>query len=174
MTLPPCPHLPIAPTAMNAGALSALGADRGETFYLTVLTYGQYLWQRGLAARAILCVDRALGADLPGDATVLRAWPMPYAALAWMLVKVPEGVFLGNPRVHYQHLADRMNEPRREQRCWRAWACWAITRQVRPDYLADPKHAVVEPTEELITDKLLAHGLPGEAGLWHGVLHPEG
>ena len=156
---------------MNAGALSALGPDRGEAFYLTALTYGHYLWQRGLAARAILCLDRALGADLPGDAAVLHDWPMPYAALAWMLAEVPEGVFVGNPRVHYQHLADRMNEPRREQRRWRAWACWALTRRVRPDYAADPKHAVVEPGEALITDQLLAHGLPGEAGLWHGVLH---
>ncbi|MFI5335747.1 MAG: hypothetical protein ACHQ5A_03130 [Opitutales bacterium] len=174
MSLPTCPHLPPAPAAMDAGALSALGSDRGAVFYLTALTYGQYLWQRGLAARAILCVDRALGADLRGDEPVLRDWPLPYAALGWMLAAVPADIFVGNPRVHYQHLADRMNEPRREQRRWRAWACWAISRKVRPADPADPRHAVAEPTHELITEKLLAHGLPGETGWWHGVLHPEG
>ena len=131
---------------MNAGALTALGPDRGARFFLTSLTYGQYLWQRGLAARAILCVDRAFGADLPGDAPVLHDWPMPYAALAWMLAHVPAGIFVGNPRVHYQHLADRMHEPRREQRRWRAWACWALTRRVRPAYPADPRHAIVAPS----------------------------
>jgi hypothetical protein len=91
-----------------------------------------------------------------------------------MLPRVPAGVFVGNPRVHYQHLADRMNEPRREQRRWRAWACWAITRAVCPGYPADPRHRVTEPSLDLISEKLLAHGLPGEAGLWHGVLHPQG
>lgn len=159
---------------MSASALSAHGTDRGAGFYLTSLTYAQYLWQRQLAARAVLCVDRALLADLKGDEPVLRDWPLPFAALAWMLPRVPSGVFVGNPRVHYQHLADRMNEPRREQRRWRAWACWAVTRAVCPEYPADPKHAVVEPSLDLITEKLLLHGLPGEAGLWHGVLHPSG
>ncbi len=155
---------------MSARAISDLGASRGADFYLTAMTYGQYLWQKGLAARAVLSVDRSLLADLRGDEPVLRDWPLPYAALAWMLPRVPEGVFVGNPRAHYQHLADRMNEPRREQRRWRAWAAWALTRRVCPAYPADPKHQVVEPSIDLITDKLLAHGIPGEAGLWHGVL----
>lgn len=170
MRLPPCPFLPEPPAAMDAGALTALGADRGPAFYLTALTYGQFLWQRGLAARATLCLDRALGSDLLGDEPVLAAHPLPYAAMAWFLRHTPPDVFIGNPRVHFQHLADRMNEPRRDQRRWRAWACWAITRAVRPEWPADPKHAVVEPTIESIAVQLDAHGLPGETSLWRSVL----
>lgn len=171
MPLPPCPCLPPAPAVMDASGLTAHGTARDANFYLTALTYSQYLWQRrGLAARAILCLDRALGADLRGDEPILRDWPLPYAALGWVLRQVPAGVFIGNPRVHYQHLADRMNEPRREQRRWRAWAAWAITRRFRPEFPADPRHAVVEPDRATIVLKLSAHGLPGEASLWHSSL----
>ncbi len=168
--LPPCPHLPAPPDAMDAGALTALGSARGEAFYLTALTYGHYLWRRGLAARATLCLDRALGADLRGDEAVLREWPLPYAAMAWFLGHTPPDVFIGNPRVHFQHLADRMNEPRRDQRRWRAWACWALARAVRPEWPGDPRHAVVEPTLAEIEGRLAAHGIAGEAELWRGVL----
>lgn len=155
---------------MDAGALAAHGTARDAEFYLTALTYGQFLWQRGLAARAILCLDRALGADLRGDEPILAAHPLPYAAMAWLLRHTPADIFIGNPRVHFQHLADRMNEPRREQRRWRAWACWAITRAVRPEWPSDPKHDVAEPGVELITAQIVAHGLYGEAALWHAVL----
>ena len=155
---------------MDAAALTAHGGARGAEFYLTALTYAQYLWQRGLAARAILKLDRALGADLRGDEAALRAWPLPYAAMAWFLRHAPPDAFIGNPRVHFQHLADRMNEPRREQRRWRTWACWALTRALRPEFPADPRHAVAEPGVELIAQKLAAHGLPGEAALWRAVL----
>ncbi len=155
---------------MDAGALSAHGSARGAEFYRTALTYGHYLWQRGAAARAILKLDRALLADLRGDEPVLREWPLPYEAMAWLLRHAPAEVFIGNPRVHFQHLADRMNEPRREQRRWRSWACWAIARSVRPEFPADPKHKVVEPSLEAIAMKLREHGLPGEARLWQSAL----
>lgn len=159
---------------MDARALSAHGKARGADFYLTALTYAQYLWQRGLAARAILKLDRALLADLRGDEPVLRERPLPYAAMAWLLREAPPDVFIGNPRVHFQHLADRMNEPRREQRRWRTWACWAITRVVRPEFAADPRHRVVEPDRELIAQKLTAHGIPGETRLWQDALSQAG
>ena len=164
--LPPCPGLPNPALPLDARALTAHGPARGGAFYLTALNYGHQLWQHGRAARAILCLDRALGADLRGDEPELRDWPLPYAALGWMLRHTPPEVFIGNPRVHYQHLADRMNEPRREQRLWRAWACWAIARVVRPEFAADPKHKVVEPTLDLIARKLTAHGIPGEPEVW--------
>lgn len=172
--LPPCPHLPAAPAQMDASALSAHGVARDAAFYLTALTYAQYLWQRGLAARAILKLDRALGADLRGDEPVLRDWPLPYVAMAWFLRHTPAEVFIGNPRVHFQHLADRMNEPRREQRRWRTWACWALCRAVRPEFPADPRHRVDEPTLDLIAQKLTAHGLPGEASRWQAVIKKAG
>jgi hypothetical protein len=147
------------------------GIHRGESFYRTALEYAHYLWLRGNAARAILCLDRALGSDLTGSEHELAAWPLPYRAMAWFLAHTPPGVFIGNPRVHFQHLADRMNEPRREQRAARAWACWVIARAVLPHLPGDPKHEVVEPTEAEVAAKLDRHGIPGETDLWRGVVN---
>lgn len=155
---------------MDAGALTAHGPARDAAFFLTALTYGQYLWHRGLAARAILSVDRAFQADVRGDEPQLREWPMPYDAIVWLLRHTPPEIFIGNPRVHYQHLADRMNEPRREQRRWRAWACWGLTRVARPEFPADPKHQVIEPDIATIRQRLDQHGYPGETAVWHAVL----
>jgi hypothetical protein len=171
LSLPTCPLLPPAPAAMSAGALTAHGERRDAAFYLTALTYAHFLWQRGLAARAILKVDRALLADLQGNEQVLSSWPLPYATIAWLLQHAPPGVFIGNPRVHFQHLADRMNEPRRDQRRWRIWACWQIARLVRPEFPADPKHRVAEPTVTTIAAQLTTHGIPGEAAQWLDVLN---
>ena len=145
--------------------LTAHGGDRGPAFYQTALEYGHHLWRSGRAARAILCLDRAFGAD-PGGAD---HWPPPYAALAWILGHTPAGVFLGNPRVHFQHLAVRMNEPRREQRRWRAWACGAIAQRVLPHLPADPRDGMAEPDPARIGAQLLRHGRPGEAALWQAV-----
>ena len=170
MRLPPCPLLPPAPAEMDASALTAHDDARDGAFYLTALTYGQYLWQRGLVARAMLKLNRGLGADLRGDEPELLRWPLPYAAMGWFLHHVPADVFIGNPRVHFQHLADRMNEPRREQRRWRAWACWQITRIVRPEFSGDPKHAVIEPTPAEIHTALTRYGHPGEAEAWRHLL----
>lgn len=174
-TFSPCPHLPVPRGELDWRALHLFRDEpRGGEFYLACLEYGQVLWQRRLAARALLCLDRALGADLAGDEPVLRDWPLPYAAMAWCIAQTPAEVFIGNPRVHFQHYADRMNEPRREQRRWRAWACWALTRAVRPEFPADPKHRVVEPTLEMIAAALTQHGHPGEVELWQGVLAAAG
>ncbi len=168
--LPPCPHLPPPRPGLDWRTLHVHREDvRGPEFYHDCLEYGHALWQQGLAARAMLCLDRAFAADLRGDEAVLRAWPLPYAAMAWLIAHTPPDVFMGNPRVHFQHYADRMNEPRKEQRRWRAWACWALTRAVRPDLPADPKHAVEEPSLDEIERRLQRHGHRGEAALWKGV-----
>lgn len=169
--LPPCPHLPAPLAGLDWRTLHRFrDEDRGADFYFACLEYGQALWTRGLAARALLCLDRALGADLRGDESVLRDWPLPYAAMAWCLASCPPDVFIGNPRVHFQHYADRMNAPRRDQRRWRAWACWALARAVRPEWPGDPRHRVEEPTADEIDRRLRAFGLPGEADVWQGVL----
>lgn len=169
--LPACAHLPPAREGLSWRHLHAQRDDpRGEAFYLACLEYAQALWQRALPARAILCLDRAMGADLTGSEPSVRRWPMPYEALAWMLESAPNDLFIGNPRVHFQHYADRMNEPRRDQRRWRAWACWAITRTARPEWPADPRHAVREPELDEIDRALLEHGLPGEAKKWRETL----
>jgi len=170
-TLPPCPYLPAARPELDWRALHAFRDEvRGEGFYFSCLAYAQTLWQRGLAARALLCLDRALGAELSGEEVILIQWPLPYAAMAWCIAQTPTTVFIGNPRVHFQHYADRMNAPRREQRRWRAWACWALTRAVRPEFPADPRHAVVEPQIEEIAAALEQHGIRGESARWRAVL----
>jgi hypothetical protein len=170
-SLAPCPHLPPAREGLDWRVLHAFrDAERGPEFYFACLDYGQALWRRRLPARAMLCLDRAFGADLRGAEPVLRAWPLPYAAMAWFIARAPMGAFTGNPRVHFQHYADRLRGPRRETRRWRAWACWALVRALRPDWPPDPRHAVTEPTLEEIRAGLEAHGHAGEAVLWAGVL----
>jgi hypothetical protein len=172
--LPPCPHLPPPRPGLDWRTLNAFAeGERGERFYDACLEYAHALWQRKYAARAILCLDRAMGADLRGDEAILAAWPMPYAAMTWFMRHTPPGVFIGNPRIHFQHYADRMNEPRREQRRWRAWACWALARKVMDHLPGDPRHRVDEPTLKEIEVHLHRHGLPGESALWHAELaHP--
>ena len=169
--LPPCPHLPVPRAGLDWRTLQRFRNERrGAEFYFACVEYAQVLWQRGLAARALLCLDRALGAELQGDESVLRDWPLPYAAMAWCIAHCPEGRFIGNPRVHFQHYAGRMNEPRREQRRWRAWACWALVRAVRPALSGDSHHPVEEPSLQKIEAQLATHGLPGEVDRWRAVL----
>lgn len=165
------PHLPEPAPGMTWRALNQFKeAERGADFYFTCLQYGQHLWREKLPARAILCLDRAWGAALTGEEPVLREWPLPYRALVYLLRHAPEGVFLGNPRVHFQHYADRLGEPRREQRKWRSWACWALSRAACPDLPGDPKHEVVEPSHKEIRRQLEICGHPGEAQLWQEIL----
>ena len=169
--LPACPHLPPPRPGLDWRLLNAFPAeDRGAEFYGACLEYAHSLWHRKYAARAILCLDRAMGADLSGHEHVLVTWPMPYAAMVWFMRHTPDSVFIGNPRVHFQHYADRMNEPRRDQRRWRAWACWALARKVMPSLPGDPRHRVEEPTHAQIEAHLHRLGLPGEDALWRGVL----
>jgi len=146
-------------------------SHRGGLFYDACLEYAHALWRKKLPARAMLCLDRAMGADLRGDEPILAAWPMPYAAMVWFMRHTPKEVFIGNPRIHFQHYADRMNDPRKEQRKWRAWACWALARRVMPELPGDARHIVDEPTLKEIEARLHRHGLPGEDALWHRELH---
>ncbi|GHC02494.1 hypothetical protein [Cerasicoccus arenae] len=142
----------------------------GEDFYRTALAYGQYLWEQGLSARALLAVDRALYANLHGDEAVLEEWPWPYETIGWLVANNPADQFIGNPRVHYQHLADRVRGERADQKKWRAWAAWAVVRQVAPELPPDTKHAVVEPTLAEIAIGLRTHGAPGELDAWQRVI----
>jgi hypothetical protein len=169
--LAPCPHLPEPRPGLDWRTLNTFGPkDRGERFYDACLEYAHSLWQRKYAARAMLCLDRAMGADLKGGEPILADWPMPYAAMAWFMAHSPHGVFIGNPRIHFQHYADRMNEPRKDQRRWRAWACWALARRIMRELPGDARHQVVEPTLAEIDHELRRHGIPGEAELWHRVM----
>jgi hypothetical protein len=150
-----------------------VGDDRGGAFFDLALRCAQSLWQRGLPAQAVLLLNRAFSADLTGRETVLEEWPLPYAAMRWIMEQRREGQFIGNPRRHFQHLATRMVEPRRELRSWRAWACRAIACEVFPDAPEDKvqieKEGVVEPSLSDILTELERFGLPGEAELWRSV-----
>jgi hypothetical protein len=82
-----------------------------------------------------------------------------------------EDQFVGNPRRHYQHLATRMVEPRKEQRLWRAWACWHLACRVgHPEWVADEKQireeGVREPGREEIEAGLRRVGIAGEVEDW--------
>lgn len=168
--LKPCPFLPDVAGPLTAASVNALGDDRGPAFYEAALRYAASLWLQGLPARAILLLNRALGADVPADSPVLRKWPLPYAAVAWILRHARPEHFLGNPRRHWQHLATRMAGPRPELRTWRAWACWRLARLILPGLPADElqlaEEAVREPEEVEIFARLECLGLPGEAALW--------
>jgi hypothetical protein len=161
----PCPYLPSGQKKLSWRELNALRDDQGEELYLLCLEYGQQLWLENLPARALLAVDRALYCDVSADAECLKHYPLPYAAIGW-LVSQPTEQFTGNARVHYQHLADRVKGDRAAQKKWRAWAAWAITRRARPDLVADPDHVITEPTPNEIRQALQLHGIKGEVETW--------
>jgi len=169
-----CPHLPSPARPLTAASINVLGADRGPAFYFLALECAQALWLAGLPAQALLLINRSLSADLRGGEPVLSEWPPPYAAAAWIMRHRGEDQFVGNPRRHYQHLATRMVEPRRELRTWRAWACWAMACSLFPELPADEKQlaeeAVVEPTDGEIGGHLERLGLPGEVLVWQRAL----
>ena len=129
LMLPPCPHLPLPGRPLTAASMQEAGTSRGAGFYFLALECAQSRWLAGLPAQAVLLLNRALAADLRGDEPVLADWPFPYRAAGWIMRSRAPAQFIGNPRRHFQHLATRMVEPRKELRTWRAWACWALARQ---------------------------------------------
>ena len=174
LMLPPCPHLPLPGRPLTAASMQEAGASRGAGFYFLALECAQSRWLAGLPAQAVLLLNRALAADLRGDEPVLADWPLPYRAAGWIMRWRAPGQFIGNPRRHFQHLATRMVEPRKELRTWRAWACWALARQLLPDDPADEAQlaaeGVIEPTHEAIEAWLDRLGLPGETRWWRAAL----
>jgi hypothetical protein len=170
-----CPFLPPVEAPILASSMKVFGKeDRGPEFFLQALKCGHSLWLQGLPAQALLQFNRAFGADLKAGESVLAEWPLPYAAAAWVMRNRRAEQFIGNPRRHYQHLATRMVEPRKEQRVWRAWGCWFMASRIFPDDPADEKQiteeGIVEPTREQIRSGLAAHGIEGETALWEAVV----
>ena len=178
-TLEPCPHLPVIDRPIRAAVMRQFGkSDRGAAFYEQALRCAQSLWLQGVPAQALLQLNRAFGADLEKDAPILDVHPLPYAAMAWIMQQRTEDQFIGNPRRHFQHYATRMNEPRKELRTWRAWACWALACRIFPGYPGDEKQiaeeGVVEPEIDAIAGQLCQLGQPGEADLWKSVFESTG
>ena len=169
----PCPFLPPVDRAWPAAALTGLdplGGDAGE-FYLTALRCAQSRWLDGLPAQSLLMLNRAFSCGFEDDNPLVDAHPWPYEALAWLLRQTPEDRFLGNPRRHFQHLATRMNQgPRRDLRVARAWACWAIAGNIRPELPGDDEQVAAEnltlPTLAEIAALPVWEDRPKEATLW--------
>lgn len=170
----PCPFLPVPDRPLTAASIREAGPDRGPQFYFLALECAQALWLADLPAQSLLLINRAFSTDLNADDPVLRDWPPPYAAVAWILRHHQPPDFIGNPRRHYQHLATRMVEPRKELRTWRAWACWALARTLLPNLPADEHQlaheGVREPEIKTIANHLDRLGLPSETNHWLAAL----
>lgn len=167
--VPRCPYLPAFEAWRTASSMRRFGDDRGPEFYRAALAAAQSRWCSGLPAQAILQLNRAWSADLAGAAEVLREWPSPFRALAWMLDRAPAGAFLGNPVRHFQHLATRMHGVRRAPRVWRAWAAFCLAEaQLDPARFPRDGHQVeregiVFPDREEVATGLEQVGWDGEA-----------
>ncbi|MEM1443275.1 MAG: hypothetical protein AAGF67_13090 [Verrucomicrobiota bacterium] len=115
-------------------------------------------------------MNRAFGADLTGEEAILLDYPLPYSAMVWVMKYRRKEDFIGNPRRHFQHLATRMVEPRKEIRSWRAWGCWWYSCQIFPDLSADDdqirSEGILEPTKSEIARTLDQVGVPGECQCW--------
>lgn len=157
---------------MTHRCLTELDPDT-PAFYLTAQRYGNALWQKGFAGRALLALTRALYCELSPDAAVYQAWPLPYRALAWILHQHPSHDFPGNPRISFQHQATRIRGPRHPLLRSRAWAVWALACKAKPDLPGDTRNPVTEPSPEWIAQQLETHGHPHEAALWLQVLKSE-
>lgn len=173
----PCPFLPEIDRAITHDDMAAAGAERGVLYFETALKYAQSLWRTGFPAKALLLCSRAMAADLRRDDDILHRWPMPYRAVAWILVNRVEGQFLGNPRLHYQHLASRMAGPKKEIRTWRAWACWYLAKELLDaakfpgDLIQIRRETVVEPTHDEITRQLRRLSSLDDDRAWNDALH---
>ena len=165
-----CPHLPTPDAHMSHRCLTKLkDADRA-LFYYTALKYGHTLWQQGHAGRSILAITRALYADVPEDAAILEQWPLPYAALRWIIANHNSDHFPGNPRISFQHQATRLRGDRQALRRARSWAVWALIREAKPTLPGDATQDIEEPTLDSIEAGLRATGHPNEVALWQAAL----
>ncbi len=170
MTSVNAPHtlLPAIDRIHEASEITAFGKERSAAFYEACHLYAQSLWQQGFPAKSILALNRALSCVLPSDERL----PLPYRALAWLLIHRPADQFIGNPTRHWQHLATRMVEPNKELRMWRAWACWYLAKEILPESEFPPdlkqirEEAVREPTRAIIAQHLPADDLT----IWEAAL----
>ena len=128
-----CPFLPHAAEPMSPSDSRATrnNEDQG-LYYLRALTCAQSLWLQGKPAQALLQLNHALAIKLPVTHHIKGQWPPPYQAIAWILSRRHEGGFMGNPVRHYQHRASRMSGLNKEQRVWRAWACFYLAQDILP------------------------------------------
>ena len=174
MSLPKkCPYLPAPDERMNHRCLKESRQISETAFYTEALKYGHYLWLNGHAGRSILALTRALYANVLEEATVLEQWPLPYAALKWIVSSHPSDSFPGNPRISFQHQATRLRGERQDLRRARAWAVWALVRKAKPELCGDASQAIEEPTIDWIKTQLQNEGHANEATVWWTALENE-
>lgn len=157
------PHLPSASAFLDWSHTRQFRKECGANYYMASLRLSQSYWLQRKQANAILQLNKAFMADLKEP-----SHPLPYSALVWFLDNRRGGEFLGNPVRHFQHLATRMNAPRKELRTWRAWACFHIAKSVLPERYypvdsiqIDKEHLLVPKFEEVL-NKLKKLGLTNE------------
>lgn len=165
-----CPYLPVPDVRMNYRCLTESRKTNESNFYVSALKYGHYLWLKGHAGRSILALTRALYANVPEADPVLDRWPLPYAALKWIVASHPSEGFPGNPRISFQHQATRLRGERQALRRARAWAVWALIRKAKPTLCGDEVQAIEEPTIDRIAEQLKNEGHTNEAAIWNTVL----
>lgn len=165
-----CPYLPPSYEQMDYRCLARFEQQAGGAYYLEALRYGQYLWERRLTARAILAVTKALHAEVSDSDEALAEWPLPYRALKWVFLQHDGTDFMGNPRISFQHQAERLRGARTEQRRWRCWAVWKLAQTALPQ-LPDAADGIGRyPDVATIGAQLEKHGIRGEARLWLATL----
>jgi hypothetical protein len=165
-----CPNLPEPDAKMTHRCLTELKDTDRALFYYTALKYGHYLWQQGHAGRSVLAITRALYTDIAEGAAILKQWPLPYAALHWIITNHCEDHFPGNPRISFQHQATRLRGDRQTLRRARAWAVWALICEARPSLPGDPAQGIAEPELKAIEAQLHAIGHSNEVALWQAAL----
>ncbi|MBC8127331.1 MAG: hypothetical protein H8M99_09355 [Gloeobacteraceae cyanobacterium ES-bin-144] len=127
-----CPWLPQVRQIHDFSLTRRHGKLRGLEFYRDALRYAQSHWMAGKPAQAILQLDKAWMAELPGEHVFSVTEQPPYQALVWILSRSVDGScgYLGNPTRHFQHLASRMSGVRKDVRSWRAWLCLHLSERV--------------------------------------------
>ena len=171
MSLPKqCPYLPAPDRQMSHRCLTESRKASETVFYFEALKYGHYLWLRGHAGRGILALTRALYANMSEAASVLEQWPLPYAALKWIIASHTSDSFPGNPRISFQHQATRLCGERQALRRARAWAVWALVRRAKPTLQKDHEQLIKEPTTDLIEAMLREEGHANEVTIWRTAL----
>lgn len=161
-----CPYLPPSRERMDFRCLARFEPKAGGAYYLEALRYGQYLWERRLTARSILAITKALHAEVATTEAELADWPLPYKALKWIFREHDDTDFMGNPRISFQHQAERLRGARAEQRRWRCWAVWKLAESALPHLPNATDGIGIYPDIATIYTQLEQHGIPQEAKLW--------
>ena len=155
--------MPVASSKLNASHTLKHRKECAELFYLSCLELSQSYWIQGKQAQSILQINKALMADIDDFKNF-----SPYMALSWLLKNRRNGEFLGNPVLHFQHLATRMSGLRKDLRIYRAWACFYISKYILPskefpeDLDQISKESLVFPDINEVYSKLNVTGLLSE------------